>query len=226
MTSIDSDDDVISPEYKRYKRYKTPKTHTSRHDRLKNSLIRTVINLFSAEGFLTKLYLARNKILTQAREGKRAFFMFQYPILGWYQYDNKTIEGIYQLSEKKSGTQLAEVHLNEKYSNKIRIHAIAALLIQREDLITKLYHGAKRARLSDYKKRNVSIVFRNPFRDIFSTDKDFVVLNGNQLIKYQNIGHRSRFNPFLPLNKTNIYMYNSSVDVDPDTPDMTTSIGM
>jgi hypothetical protein len=202
------------------------------------SIYDLIINLFSAEAFLGKLFLARNKILSQAREGKRAFFMFQYPGFGWFQYDNHTIEGIYQLSQTKTGPQLVELHLNTSYPNNFRIHAIASLLLQRQDYITRLYNGAKKARDSIKESRIVNILFINPFFDIFFTSNiinnkiintNSLDLNREQLISLQNIGHKRKFRPFIMLDNLEYPIHeknNVSQDTESNEPDTVTLIEM
>ena len=221
------DEDVVTPE------------HRSETSHIPVVPIQNIVlNFFAAEGFLTRLFLAREKVLTQAREGKRSFFMFQYPRLGWYQYDHNSIEGIFKLAQMKSGKQLADIHLNEKLPAKTRLHAIAALLIQRQDYVTKLYYGARRARNSNYKPTNVTVVFQHPFPDIFPTNRNSLMLNGKELIQYQNAGHRLKFKPFIPFKEKVVlnsdveyemalasHRY-TSADVDPDAPDISTTIGM
>lgn len=162
------------------------------------SLKYVIINLFAGEGFLRSLYSSRERILTQAREGKKGYYTFSYPKLGWAQYDHVSIETLFRLASARSSLILASIHLNEKNPKKLRLHAIAALLIRCQGLINKLFQETERARDNNYKPRLVSIVFENPFKNIFKTDKDSLTLDGEELIKLQDIGHRMNFTPFLP----------------------------
>lgn len=162
---------------------------------------RIIINLFSAQRYLTELFRSREKVLTQARDGKYSYYTFTYPGLGWVQYDHNSINYLFRLAASKNPQDLATIHQNKKNSVSIRLHAIAALLIQKQGEITKLYDGARRARDSAYKQKVTVVFFSNPFRNIFYSNKNNIMLNGKEVIVYQNIGHRLKFQPFLPLIK-------------------------
>jgi hypothetical protein len=162
------------------------------------SMKHIVLNLFAAERFLTGLFRSREKVLTQAREGKRGYFTFSYPGLGWAQYDHNSIEVLFRLASSRSAYDLAVIHLNEKLPTKHRLHAIAALLIKQQDEITKLYYGARRARNTNYQPRTTVVFFKNPFRGIFYTNQESIMLNGKEIIQLQETGHRLKFQPFIP----------------------------
>lgn len=162
------------------------------------SLIQMIINLFSAENFLNSFYRARERILTQARDGKKAFFLFQYPVLGWVQYENHSIEKIYKLSQIKKPIELLEIHLNENYSKSQRIHSIAAYLLQKENEIMRLFNTSKNARDNSKVAKNGSFYFRCPFFELLN---EGITLTYEELIKLQNNGHKKGFTPFIPLEK-------------------------
>ena len=71
-----------------------------------------VINLFTCEKFIKGLLLARENILSQSNNGKRGYYTFSYPGLGWVQYDHNSIQTIYKLASTKSKT---EIHPNNPF---------------------------------------------------------------------------------------------------------------
>jgi hypothetical protein len=178
-------EDVITPENKDNKYPVIP-------------LEEIIVNLFSGQNFLTKLFIARERILTQLREGKLSYYMFDYPGLGWIQYNHDNIEKVYYLAGIRTGKDLAKIHLDKSVNKKLRLHSIFAILLQREGIIRNLYNTTKRARELNYKSNQVAINFPNPFKDIFPSTKDDIILNGRELIKYQDYGHKLRFKPFIP----------------------------
>lgn len=156
-----------------------------------------IVNLFSAQSTLVGLFKAAEKILTAEREGKSAFFVFNYPELGSVQYNNRTIRYLTRLAGTKSVAELAFAHLSQDFSTENRIHAIAALLLKLNGPIMNLYAGAHRCRQSTHGV--VVTAFHNPFQGLFRTDADSMTLQRKDILFMQDVGNMRKPTPFLPM---------------------------
>lgn len=158
-----------------------------------------IINLFAAQKFLTSFYKARENIMTQAKEGRIGYYTFTYPEIGWTQYDHRSIAALDKLASMKSISELTSIYLNQNVMPTQRLHSIAAILLQCQEEIMKLFDGAERARNNRHKQQHtVTVFFQNPFRSVFYSDKTMAILNGKEIIMLQDIGHKLKFKPFIP----------------------------
>ena len=152
------------------------------------SLESMVINFFSCEKYIIGILKARETILLQARNGKKGYYTFSYPGLGWVQYDHNSIKMIHKLSFSKTKRYLYDIYNNENISEKIRLHSMAALIIKCSDHFYNLYKGIHTARKFTQDNRIVYINFYNPFDNIILTTHKNKKYTGDEIIKLHNIG--------------------------------------
>ena len=157
------------------------------------SLDMIVVNLYSAEKFIKGLLSARENILSQSNNGKRGYYTFSYPTLGWTQYDHISIQSIYKLAQIKSRNDLYKIYRNDKFNQRLRLHAIAAFIIKHEDYFRNLYEGVEKARKFTKDNRLVYITFSNPFQGIINTNINTIKYTGEKLLKLYNIGISRKF---------------------------------
>jgi hypothetical protein len=156
-----------------------------------------VIRLFFFQTFITKLLKARENILSQTNNGKLGYFMFSYPGLAWVQYDHNSIRTLYSLVSMKTKAQLYKIYKNTKIKPKLRLHAIAALLIKCGEHFYNLYNGLDKARRFTKDNRLVYIDFVNPFPFII-TNKISKKYTGEDIIELHEIALGKRFNSIFP----------------------------
>ena len=156
-----------------------------------------VVNIFSAENLIKGILNARESILTQTNNGKQGYYMFSYPNLGWIQYNHNSIESLYKLSQIKSRDSLYKIYKNNKLNSRLRLHAIASLIIKQKDYFYNLYDGIEKARKFINDNRIVYINFSNPFYGIVKTNTNTKKYTGEELLKLYNIGISNKFNSFL-----------------------------
>lgn len=157
-----------------------------------------VINLFTCEKYITDLLKARENILSQSNNGKRGYFTFSYPGLGWVQYDHNSIQTIYDLSGKKSKLELYNLYNSDNLSQRLRLHAIAALIIKCGDYFYKLYNGLEKARDFTKDDRLVYISFTNPFEGIINTTNNTKNYSGKEILELYHIGTSKKFQSLFP----------------------------
>jgi hypothetical protein len=157
-----------------------------------------VINLFTCEKYITDILNARENILNQSNNGKRGYFTFSYPGLGWVQYNHDSIQTIYDISCKKSKLELYKLYNNNNLSQQLRLHSIAALIIKCGDYFYKLYNGLEKAR--NFTKDNliVYISFTNPFEGIINTTNNTKNYSGKEIIELYNKGISKKFQSLFP----------------------------
>ena len=126
-------------------------------------LDKIVINFFSCQKYITDLLEAREKILSQSNNGKRGYFTFSYPGLGWVQYDHNSIQEIYKLAEMKSSRELYSIYKDVNINQRLKLHTIAALIIRSGDHFHNLYTGLEKARKFTNDNRLTYITVTNPF---------------------------------------------------------------
>lgn len=158
------------------------------------SLDELVINLFTSEKFVKGILKARENILSQSRSGKRGYYTFSYPGIGWVQYDHNSIQSVYKLASMRPKVFLYDSFMNKNKNPRQRLHLLAALIIQTGDYYIKLYSGIEKAREFSRDNRLVYITFENPFRGIIKTQKDFKKYTGEELLNLYNIGISKKFN--------------------------------
>jgi hypothetical protein len=161
------------------------------------SLDSIVINLFTCQKLITGLLKARENILSQSNSGKRGYYTFSYPGLGWVQYDHNSIQTIYKLATK-SKFDLYKITENEKFNVRLRLHAMAAFIIKNGDSFYDLYNGIAKAIKFTKDNRLVYITFANPFYGIISSSMNTKKYSGEELVTLHNIGMSRRFKSIFP----------------------------
>jgi len=157
-----------------------------------------VINLFSSQKFIKGILSARENIFSQSRNGKRGYYTFSYPGLGWVQYDHNSIESIYKLTQKKSAYELYNIYSNNKNNKRLRLHSLAAFIISKGDHFYNLYFGVEKAREFTKDNRLIYITFTNPFQGIVNTNINTKKYTGDELISLFNTGIIKQFNGIFP----------------------------
>ena len=157
------------------------------------SLDMIVVNICSAEKFIKGLLSARENILLQSNNGKRGYYTFSYPNLGWTQYDHNSIQSVYKLSQIKTRYELYKIYKNEKVNLRLRLHSIAAFIIKNGDYFRNLYEGVEKARKFTKDNRLVYITFSNPFHGIINTNMNTKKYTGKELLLLYNIGISKKF---------------------------------
>lgn len=158
------------------------------------SLESIIINFFSAERFIKGFLSARENILAQSNDGKRGYYTFSYPNIGWVQYDHNSIKSIYKLSNSKSLIELYNIYQNNTISNRIKVHSIAAFIIKIEDTFRNLYNSVIKARKFTKDNRLFYMTFTNPFQGIINTDVYTKKYTGKEILSLYNIGLSRKFN--------------------------------
>jgi len=157
-----------------------------------------VINLFTCEKFITGLLKARENILSQSNSGKRGYYTFSYPGLGWVQYDHNSIQTIYKLATTKTAIELYKIYESDKINTRLKLHAMAAFIIKNGDNFRNLYNGIVKARKFTQDNRLVYITFTNPFHGIINSSSSTKKYTGEELIILHNIGITRRFQSIFP----------------------------
>lgn len=155
-----------------------------------------IIKIFSIKNYLSKFFSAREKILNQANEGKRDYFLFSYPNLGEYYFDHNSIQKIYELSDKKSLYYLYSGFLNTKYQSQYRLQYLASLLVKCSLPIIKLLQDLEKSKKFVNEKRLLYIYFENPFQKIFPTLRPKKKFTAEEILSLKKISEKHKFNGF------------------------------
>jgi hypothetical protein len=157
-----------------------------------------VINLFTCKKYITDILKARENILSQSNNGKRGYFTFSYPGLGWVQYDHESIQTIYDLSVKKSKLELYKLYSSDNLPQRLRLHSIASLIIKCGDSFYELYNGLEKARDFTKDDRIVYISFTNPFNTIINTSSNTKNYKGKEILELYYRGTSKIFKSLFP----------------------------
>jgi len=159
-----------------------------------------IIKIFSVGDYLNKFFSAREKILNQANEGKRDYFLFSYPNLGQYYFDHNIIQKIYELADKKSLDYLYSGFSNTKYHSKYRLQYLASLLVKCSLPIINLLEDLKKSKKFVDEKRLLYVYFKNPFQKIFPTVQPSAKFTAEEILLLNKISQKYKFNGFFQLN--------------------------
>ncbi len=152
-----------------------------------------VINFFICKKYIIDVLEAREKILSQSNNGKRGYFTFSYPELGWVQYDHNSIQSIYKLAEQKSAQELYYIYKDENIDKRLKLHSMAALIIRCGDHFQNLYNGLEKSRKFTKDNRLVYTTVTNPFFNFANSAESSKKYTGEEIIALHNIGLNKRF---------------------------------